>query len=343
MSLAVSASPAALSTTVTNSARAATAMWRPAALTVTAGGQRLPATALGNTTITYATASTTGSCATAPARWTVDPALAILPPAGGTPLETLTPNASANLCLNIQPGAELLTRYPGQTLTLTTGIDAQAPAPGVWTAPRVSWVTTFRVPAPTAPALGSCAVTAPNQKAVEISWTWAGVGTPQGWDILQWNGTIWAPIAKDVGKTGNHPEVPADKHLPGDRRSTTIRPGKNDAEDVKVRLHLVGGAFIDSSQVFTFAAVNQNNEKVACGDLAQGATATTETSAGRVPAPMDTAADAPVTAPSPAPEDATGSAPLAVEPQTRAATASPATTGAAPNTDTTTAPAAEGK
>jgi hypothetical protein len=168
MALSVPASPAGLATTVTNTARATTAMWRPATLTVTIGGKPVPATALGGTAISYAT-GTAGTCAAAPPRWTVTPALAIGPAAGASPRETLVPGGSAGLCVTIRPSADLLAQYPGQTLALTTTIDAQASAPATWTAPPVTWTSTYQVPAHT---LASCRIVSSNDKNVEVAWSW---------------------------------------------------------------------------------------------------------------------------------------------------------------------------
>ncbi|WP_344381606.1 hypothetical protein [Georgenia ruanii] len=343
VALSVPATTSEPGTTISNTARATAVTWRPAALTVATGSGTLPAAALAGTALSYGLASA-GACLSVTARWMAGADLTIIPAAGASRSETLAPGASTALCLSIQPGAELLARYPGQTLTLTTGIEARAAEPATWTAPLATWTTTFHVPAAalTPPGLSACNVKSPNEKTAEISWTWTGQA--KGWDVLQRKGSEWVSLGKDQDPSGNHPKVPPGQLLPGDRRSTTIRPAENSAEDVKVRVYVTDTVFVDSTQVFTFTAKHPRNEKVVCEGLdwatadpaaadvapADAAStsgpvvASTAPSASATPAPAATAAPAPTPAPS--------------------ATATTTTlTLPATATDATTVPATEGK
>ncbi len=355
LSLDVRPATTALTAAVTNSASATTVLWAPTALTASVDGSPISSTALIGTTISYATA-TTGSCAGRPAHWIATGSDLRIVSATATPGDrtTLEPGQSAQLCLSVTAGDDLRAVYGGRSLTLTTSLDSVAAAPATWTSPVTTWTTVFQVPAAelTPPVLGSCAVVTPNEKAVRITWTWEGAA--DGWDILQWNGSIWAPIAKEPDPSGNHPAVPATKKLPGDRRTAVIRPGEEArAGDVKVRL-FVGSGFVDSTRVFTFTSWNPNNEKVACTGVAPA-----PATVAAAPTPVEVLTETAVSAPSPAATSPTPSASAAPAPATTdtaapaapapstpgpAATAAPtATATAAAATDTTTPPATEGK
>ncbi|TRW43923.1 hypothetical protein [Georgenia yuyongxinii] len=312
MTLSVQAAPTG-QTTVTNSARSTTALWAPATVSVSASGAQLSSAALDGTTISYATAWG-GSCTTAPARWTVSPTLMIVPAAGLTAREALAPGTSADLCVSIQPGATLLAQHPGTTLSVTTELDAQAPAPSTWSSPPATWTTTFQVPlspAPTAPLLGECDVVTNNDKEVHITWSWTGTDTVSRWRILQRRGgsNEWLAVASTT----------ALPKQPGNSYAATFEPGKN-AGAVKVRAEFVGRPFVDSAQIFTFIVDNTSNGKVRCGGKQPADTP--PAAAGTTTAPADGALDAATPLPTPTDDTATRGTSTADAPAV-AATATP--------------------
>ncbi|MFH5824819.1 hypothetical protein [Georgenia sp. AZ-5] len=265
------------SATVSTTATAATAIFRPAGVVVTDNGSDV-GSSLPGTGISYSAAKN-GSCTAPSATWSVatDEQGLEIRPQRGTQGVGLAPREAATLCLHMTPGDELQRSYGGKTLTVETTLAAVTPAPATWTA-STTWVVEYQVPrqpepepAPVVrpPSPRGCVITTANEKVAAVSWTWSGEAAPVAWDLLRWDGSAWVSIDKFADPVGKDLEWPAGHTLPAEARSATIRPGTFDGAiaHVKVRAYTDGGTYNDSAEVFTFVGDNGASGHVECGGV----------------------------------------------------------------------------
>jgi alternate signal-mediated exported protein len=238
LTLSVPASTTTPATSVTNQAATVTGRWAPTTVTARVGATNA-ASALAGSTLSYAT-TTTGSCVTTPATWSVQTGSATLPvtPAQGTGTDgrvVLAPKATANLCARLVAGDELKRRFGGQTLTVTTTL-AGVVAGTTWTSNTPTWTTTFTVPAlpVTPPMLGT-----PTLTAGDYSVTLPLTGQFTRLEVWAWRPSVgtWQQLtASQVTVTG---------------QSVTLTPGRLDSETtyLRVRAYASSGQYADSVQV----------------------------------------------------------------------------------------------
>lgn len=200
----VSGTRATTSTTVTNTAHAATLEWSPTSVTATAGARTTSAEAAGilaGLTIGY------GADCAAP-QWSAGATTGATRAVTGA-ARSLAPGATTTLCQTTTVSNDLVRAYGARTVTLTTTVAGALPGTPQWSA-AASMTTDVRVPFP-APSAMTCTSGhidwLRREQPAQLSWSWAGSTSAAqpavaAWEVLvQQRDGRWTTVEESVSGT----------------------------------------------------------------------------------------------------------------------------------------------